>query len=254
MIGPTDRDVHPPVVASPEPPWELWLGYDLEQYYEFFAEIHFVAADAFPDEVIAQLDVVRDWMVFQLRQLRVPDLLIGAAEQAAVEVRRWTDVSVFADKALNRRRQSIRDTFELLMHLTCAHVSADRRRYYDFGVMIRRVSACVVMDRQVPDLPSWAHEGWPGLAGTYRRELRRSCATLVSFVRDDGPDNRPDPALHLLDTDFRTLADHLASWLETEDPPDLRFLGLLQAASYRAGLLTSAKNALGGPRSGGPPS
>jgi len=238
------RDIDPPEASGqPELSWELWLGYDLEQYYEYFTEVHFLVIDAFPDKVMDELTVMRRWMAFQLRELRIPELLIDAADNAAADIRRWTDISVIADGALKRRRNAIRDTFELLLQLTRAHVRRNRRRYFDFGVMLRRVNACTIMHLTTPTLPRAAHRAWPGLDEEYRAELWRSCSTLVSFVREDETINPTDPALSAIDAKFRALADYLESRLADERPVDEDFLEHLQAATFSAGLSESVKAA-----------
>ncbi|WP_131741671.1 hypothetical protein [Actinomadura roseirufa] len=189
MTGGPARDIDPPEgVAPPEPPWELWLGHDLEQYFGFFTEIHYVASGEFPDEVLDQLATVRRWTVHQLRQLRLPDVLVDAVDDAMADVRPLTAPSVITDHERWRRRRAVGQTFELLTQLTRAHVPPLHRRYYDFGVMLRQITTRAVMIRTAPGLPDWVGEHWPGLAGRYRDELRRECGTLVSFVRDKGPE------------------------------------------------------------------
>jgi hypothetical protein len=245
MTENADRDINPPSQpARADPPWELLLGNDLEQCYSYFAELHFVFLGGLPDRLIDELTVLRRWMGDRLRELGVPGLLVDAADHAVAGIRQWTHPSVFTDKALNRRRRSIRDTFELLQQITRSHVRPDRRRYYDLGVMLYRVNMCVILDRTAPGLPLEVHQAWPRLPQVYRRELWRSCATLVSFVRDEGDTNRPDPALRDLDAEFHALADYLEPRLAEMGPPDEELLERLHTTGYSAGLFTSAKIAM----------
>jgi hypothetical protein len=248
------RDIEPPEAAgSGGARWELLLGHNLEQGYELFAELHFVFSGVLSDEVIERLDGTRRWMSARLARLGVPSMIVEAADHALANVRRWTQPSVFTDPDLNRTRRAIRDTFELLMQLTRAHLEPSRRRYYDFGVMLRRINALTVMDRDTPALPPDVHLRWPGLTERYRAELWRTCAELASFVRDEGPDNRPDPALAELDAAFRDLADYLEVRSTGDSQTDDEFLERLQAISFAAGLAFSAKAALADPDVNGIP-
>lgn len=244
MTGRPHRDFEPPEgdPAAATVPWELWLGSDLEQCYQYFAELHWVFVDI-PDELIEQLTELRRWMLLTLRRLHVPELLVDAADQAVADVRLWTRVEVFTDATLNRRRRAIRDTFELLLQLTRCHMTPGRRRYFDFGVMLYRVNGCAIMERIAPGLPPEVHQAWPGLQETYRRELWNCCATLVSFVREE----EPGDAEASLEADFRAFADYLEERMTAAGPPDAEFLRNLQTISFNVGLFASAKAALGRP-------
>ncbi|WP_158581571.1 hypothetical protein [Actinomadura spongiicola] len=238
------RDIDPPEDGTDaEPPWELWLGHDLEQYFSFFTEIHYVALGGFPDGTLDDLATIRRWVVHQLRELRLPDVLVNAVDDAVADVRPLTDPSVITDRERWRKRRAVGATFEVLLQLTRAHVPPRHRRYYDFGVMLRQINTRVTLIRTAPALPSWVEEGWPNLAERYRDELRRECATLASWVRDKGPGNSADPAQSSLDGAFDALADHLESWLAEENEIDDVFLERLQTAWRRSGLLGSTRTA-----------
>ncbi|MDX3841246.1 hypothetical protein [Streptomyces europaeiscabiei] len=241
----TSRDIDPPRFGTTtEPPWELWLGHDLEQFFSFFTEIHYAAMGGLSPDVLDQLNTVRRWTVYQLRQLQLPDVLADAADEAFADLQQLTDPSVITDKVKWRKRRAVARTCEVLMQLTRAHVPSHHRRYYDFGVMLRQINALAVMIRTASELPPWVEEGWPGLPARYRTELRRACATLVSFVHDRGPTNAPDPAHQDLDAVFDTLAGHLGTWLAEQGEPDDRFLGHVQIAGHAAGIFGSARAAL----------
>ncbi|BEL05610.1 hypothetical protein Q0Z83_038010 [Actinoplanes sichuanensis] len=228
MTESVDRDLNPPTALSPEPPWELWLGFDLEQFYEIFGELYFVAF-ALPPETVEELGTVRRWTVHQLRQLRVPTMLIEAADYAAGDLTTWTRPQTMVDPSLNRRRRSIRDTFELLIQITGSHVRPERRRYYDLGVMFYRLRMCVDVERMRDAWPDWVHHGWPGIVEVYQRELARSARVLIDAVAADDA----DPALHELDDAFRTLT----TYLETDVPPDDELRSRIATAAQAAGLL-----------------
>lgn len=244
MSEETFRDIDPPSGGpEAEPPWELWLGHDLELYYLLFTEIHHVALGGLPDEALDGLATVRRWVVHQLRELRLPDGLVDALDDAAADIRPLTDRSVITDRERWRKRRAVGATLEVLIQLTRAHVPPRHRRYYDFGVMLRRINTHITLIQTVPSLPSWVEKGWPRLAERYRDELRRECTTLVSWVRDKGPGNAASPAQRGLDVAFDVLADHLESWLVEDNEIDDAFLEGLQTAWSRAGLLGSTKTA-----------
>lgn len=228
MTGSADRDLDPPAATSPEPPWELWLGFDLEQFYEIFGELYFVAF-TLPPETVEELATVRRWTVHHLRRLRVPGMLVDAADHAAQDLITWTQPRVFADPSLNRRRRSIRDTFELLLQVTGGHVRPERRRYYDLGVMFHRLRMCVDAERLRDAWPDWVRQGWPGIVTAYQRELDRSARVLVDAIAADDT----DPALWELDDAFRSLAVRLAAG----GPPDDELRRRIAAAAQAAGLL-----------------
>jgi hypothetical protein len=239
------RDLNPPRgPAREDTPWELVLGHSLEQSYGYFTEIHFVFTDGLADHLAEELPVARRWMTTHLTRADVPRLLIAAADHALADIRRWTHPSVFTDPELNRRRRAIRDTFEVLEQVTRSHVRPERRRYFDLGIALSRVNLCVILDHLTPALPSAVHRAWPGLDKRYRAELWRSCAMLVSFVRDEDGDTRPDPALRDLDDAFRALADCLEPRVATEGPIDEELLDRLHAASLSTGLSRCAKTAM----------
>ncbi|WFE97522.1 hypothetical protein [Micromonospora sp. WMMD987] len=239
-----DRDLNPPTAAAPEPPWELWLGFDLEQFYEIFGELYYMAF-TLPPEAVEELGTVRRWSVYHLRQLRVPGMLVDAADHAVRDLVAWTQPSVLADRPASRRRRSIRDTFELLIHVTGGHLRPDRRRYYDLGVMFHRLRMCLDAERLRDEWPDWVHRGWPGIVEVYRDELNRSARVLIEAVAE----NDVDPALHELDDAFRALAVRL----EAGAPPDDELLRLIATVTHVAGLLNPSVGGLSSPpRRSGP--
>jgi hypothetical protein len=228
----TGRDLTPPVQPAQEQPvWELWLGHDLEQFYEYFLEPFFQTPGTFPDETIERIRVLRSWTEHHLRLIGIPDILISAADRAVADVRRRTRVT---DSASRRKLRSVADTFEVLLQLSRSHIAPRRRRYFDYGVMLRRISFCELACRLLQD----AEDKVLALNEAYRREHRRVCAALVSFVREDETDNPFDPELHDLDARFAEFADYLATWLEHDVEPDDTFRERLGAAENAARILS----------------
>ncbi|MFC5002767.1 hypothetical protein ACFPIJ_33685 [Dactylosporangium cerinum] len=234
MTESVERDLNPPTAVSPELPWELWLGYDLEQFYEIFGELYFVAF-TLPPETVEELGTVRRWTVYQLRQLRVSGMLIDAADYAVRDLTTWTQRRIVADPSLNRRRRSIRDTFELLLQVAGSHVRPERRRYYDLGVMFYRLRMCVDTEQLRDAWPDWVLRGWPGIVEVYRRELDRSARVLIDAVAADDA----DPALWELDDAFRSLAARLRAG----GAPDDELYRRIAAAALAAGLLNPPNRA-----------
>ncbi|HEX7301551.1 hypothetical protein [Lentzea sp.] len=238
------RDMDPPRRGKTgNTPWELVLGHTLEHAYSTFTELPLAFADGVADRLFQEFAVVRRWMRSHLIRAGVPELLVAAADHAMANLRQFVRPAAYLEQELIRRRGAIRSTFELLELTTRGHVRPERRRYFDLGIALSRVNICVILHHFTPELPAEVHQNWPGLDDIYRRELWRSCSMLVSFVREDDGDSRPDPALRDLDDAFRAFADHLAPLAATEGPFDQEALNLLHAKSTAAGLSRSAKTA-----------
>jgi hypothetical protein len=231
------RDLTPPTPAAKSGPvWELWLGYDLEQCYEFFVEPFFWTPDAFPDQVIEELREVRSWLEHHLRASGIPDVLISAADRAIAGVRRRTQAT---DADSRRRRWWVAQTFEVLLQLSRAHSVPHRRRYFDYGVVLRRIAFCEIARRHASDASEKARpdEAARRMHEAYRREHRRTCANMVEYVREDETTNPFDSGLRELDVRFAEFADYLAEWLEGDNEPDEVFREHLRAVQNAAGFL-----------------
>ncbi|MEU8376086.1 hypothetical protein AB0C22_23600 [Micromonospora sp. NPDC048894] len=240
MTNTPQRDFAPPPnLPTTDPPWELQLGFDIEDIYCAYNEWLVFLTQGFPDfELDRKIDAGR-WAADRLRELNVAPSLVDQFEEALARLPSQADFRRIMTSGESTSWPEIARTMESLLAAGRIAVDASKVRYYDLGVMLCRVRLCSRMLRVVSSLPEGLTSGLPDLPKIYHKELLRTTTVLATLVASRDPAVPSDPGQHYLEQAFSEFAAYLSTWRNRSVDPDSDFHDQLEKVTQAAGFRPS---------------
>jgi hypothetical protein len=233
------RDFEPPAhLTVALPPWELQVGNDLEDVYCAYTEWPVIITRGFPPVVLDRMRDMGGWSADRLRAIRVDPALLDRFEELLNALPGQDDFprELDLDWVSSRRRMS--EEVEHLLGVARAAIGIHRRRYYDYGVMLRRVRLCASMLSSAAQYPVNLAT-FPDLIAHYRQELSRTTEVLVAMVVSEDPTRPRDPEQWNLERGFAAFAEYLVSWRTGGADLDDEFHERLKQTNIVAGFRSS---------------
>jgi hypothetical protein len=240
MTDRTDRDiVPPPSLPAAPPPWELEVGYDLEEIYCAHVEAMTVITRGLPRLAIDRLRDMGGWAADRLREHGMESALVDRIEEALIALPSQEDYRRSSDSERTAASERWQRDLEPLLGAARAVVGVRAARYFDYGVMLSRIEMCVRTVLLISKLPEDMIEALSIVLDSYREELLRTTRQLVAFVLAEGPAGPRDPRQEHLERAFQRFAAYLIIWGVQNGKPDQEFQEQLRNISRACGFWTS---------------
>jgi hypothetical protein len=199
--------------GSAPPPWQLRLGYELEEVYCAYAESPENSPFLFSDREALRMRDKGGWAVDRLHEINVEPPLIDLFEDAleGIPTQESAPEGDFIVAWLVGRNR-MRRRLDYLMQATRVAVGRPCVRYYDCGIMLCRIHVCGAVTRAAATMPA-----------NYTEEVQRAGAVLEEFITHTYEYRPSDPGHLDLDRHLDTLAKYLKAWRAKGTNPDRGF-------------------------------
>lgn len=212
------------------PPWELRLGYELEEMYCIF--------ELSPDDTLylfshregRRIQARGGWMVHKLTEMSIEKSLIDNLKyalkcipiQESPAANNLTHGLIMSILRVNRR-------LGYLINSASIKVGRPGRRYFDYGVMLCRLHMLNVKTRRATTIPAHYHE-----------EIQRAGDVLEQFIVHTDEYRPRDPRHASLDRCLDDLAEYLKEWRTSGADPDQNFFNNVESVLHTIGLAQDA--------------
>lgn len=212
QVPPDDRSSSASLGSS-LPPWQLRLGYELEEVYCAYAESPENSPYLISSHEALRIRDKGQWAVDRLSEINVDPPLIDLFEDALEGIptqENGPEADFILAWVVARRRT--RRGLDHFMHATRVAVGRPGVRYYDCGVMLCRLHICGVIARATSTIPA-----------NYREEVQRVSQVLEEFITHTD-EYRPRNPEHVgLDRHLDNLAEYMKAWRVEGANPDQGF-------------------------------